>query len=104
MTKPKKTFTYLAEGPGAYWVSEGEKIQTSKAEWLTATMEAKKLGVILPVSKEFLTYTVSDFFAQMREAIAEAFYAQVRSGGIVRGRFSLRRRDLDRDLDMEGHH
>jgi len=76
MTKPKKTFTYLAEGPGAYWVNEGEKIQTSKAEWLTATMEAKKLGVILPVSKEFLNYTVSDFFAQMREAIAEAFYAK----------------------------
>jgi len=76
MTKPKKTFTYLAEGPGAYWVNEGEKIQTSKAEWLTATMEAKKLGVILPVSREFLNYSVSDFFAQMREAIAEAFYAK----------------------------
>ena len=74
MTKPKKKFTYLAEGPGAYWVSETERIQTSKATWLTAEMEAKKLGVIIPVSKEFLEYSVTDFFNQMRPAIAEAFY------------------------------
>ena len=76
MNKPKINFTYLAEGPGAYWVNEAEKIQTSKATWLTAEMEAKKLGVILPVSKEFLKYSVSDFFAQMRPAIAEAFYTK----------------------------
>lgn len=74
MTKPKKVFTYLAEGPGAYWVSETERIQTSKAKWLQAEMEAKKLGVIIPVSKEFLKYTVTDFFNQMKGAIAEAFY------------------------------
>ena len=76
MSKPKKEFTYLADGPGAYWVGEAERIQTSKAQWLTATMETKKLGVILPVSKEFLRYSVSDFFAQMRPAIAEAFYTK----------------------------
>lgn len=74
MTKPKKTFTYLAEGPGAYWVSETERIQTDKATWLSAEMEAKKIAVILPVSKEFLRYTVKDFFTQIRPAIAEAFY------------------------------
>ncbi|MGX2958039.1 phage major capsid protein [Peribacillus sp. JNUCC 23] len=73
MTKPEKEFTYLASGPGAYWVGEGEKIQTSKATWLSAKMVSKKLGVIIPVSKEFLRYTVSDFFTQMRPAIAEAF-------------------------------
>lgn len=74
MNKPKKKFTYLAEGPGAYWVSETERIQTSKATWLQAEMEAKKLGVIIPVSKEFLNYTVADFFNEIRSAIAEAFY------------------------------
>ncbi|MEK5148773.1 phage major capsid protein [Psychrobacillus sp. FSL K6-4615] len=73
MTKPEKEFTYLASGPGAYWVGEGEKIQTSKATWLKATMKSKKLGVIIPVSKEFLRYSVTDFFTQMRPAIAEAF-------------------------------
>lgn len=73
MTKPEKTFTYLAEGPGAYWVGEGERIETSTAKWLTAKMTTKKLGVIIPVSKEFLRYTVSDFFTQMQSAIREAF-------------------------------
>lgn len=74
MKDPKKKFTYLAEGPGAYWVTESERIETDKATWLTAEMEAKKLGVIIPVSKEFLKYSVSDFFSQIRPAIAEAFY------------------------------
>lgn len=74
MTKQKKEFQYLAEGVGAYWVGEGEVIQTSKPQWLTATMEAHKLGVIVPVSREFLTYTVTDFFTQVRPLIAEAFY------------------------------
>jgi len=73
MTKPEKEFTYLAAGPGAYWVGEGERIQTSKAQWLTAKMVSKKLGVIIPVSKESLRYTVSDFFEEMHPAIAEAF-------------------------------
>ncbi|WP_226639312.1 phage major capsid protein [Priestia flexa] len=73
MTKPEKEFTYLASGPGAYWVGEGERIQTSKATWLKAKMISKKLGVIIPVSKEFLRYSVSEFFTQMRPSIAEAF-------------------------------
>ena len=76
MTKPKKEFTYLSGGPGAYWVGEAERIQTSKAEWLSATMEAKKLGVIIPVSKEFLKYTVAGFFNEIKPAIAEAFYTK----------------------------
>lgn len=74
MTKQEKVFNYLAEGVGAYWVGEGEIIQTSKPQWLTAKMEAKKLGVIVPVSREFLTYTMSDFFTAVRPLIAEAFY------------------------------
>lgn len=74
MTKPVKHFTYLADGPGAYWVDEAERIQASKATWLDAKMEAKKLGVIIPVSKEFLKYTVPQFFEEIKPAIAEAFY------------------------------
>lgn len=76
MNALKKTFTYLAEAPGAYWVSEGEKIQTSKATWLNVTMEAKKLAVILPVTKEFLNYTQAQFFEEMKPKIAEAFQAK----------------------------
>ncbi len=73
MTKQEKEFTYLAEGPGAYWVDEGKVIQTSKAKWLTVKMVAKKLAVILPVTKEFLTFTQSYFFELMKPKIAEAF-------------------------------
>lgn len=74
MTKQKKSFQYLAEGVGAYWVEEGKIIQTSKPSWLTATMEAKKIGVIVPVSREFLQYTMPEFFTAVRPLIAEAFY------------------------------
>lgn len=74
MTDKEKKFEYFAEGPGAYWVGEGEKIQTSKPKWLQATMVAKKLGVIIPVSREYLHYKMSDFFTVMQPKIAEAFY------------------------------
>ncbi|ANU28451.1 phage major capsid protein [Planococcus versutus] len=74
MTKPKKTFSFKAKGAGAYWVSETEVIKTSKVEWLTASMTAEKLAVIIPFSKEFLRYTAKDFFNEVKPLIAEAFY------------------------------
>lgn len=74
MDSKEKKFEYFAKGPGAYWVGEGEKIQTSKPQWMTAKMVAKKLGVIIPCSREFLHYKMSDFFEQMKPKIAEAFY------------------------------
>lgn len=76
MTKPVKEFSYFAGGIGAYWVDEAERIETSKAQWLTAKMEAKKLGVIIPVSKEFLNYTAQGFFEEIKPLIAEAFYTK----------------------------
>ena len=74
MDSKEKKFEYFAKGPGAYWVGEGEKIKTSKPQWLTAKMVAKKLGVIVPCSRELLSYKVSDFFEKMKPKIAEAFY------------------------------
>lgn len=74
MDSKEKEFEYFAKGPGAFWVGEGEKIKTSKPQWLTATMAAKKLGVIVPCSREFLTYKMSDFFEVMKDKIAEAMY------------------------------
>lgn len=82
MTKPVKKFGYFAEGPGAYWVGEAEKIKTSKPKWLSIQMEAKKLGVILPVSKEFLKYSVTDFFEAIKPHIAEAFYKKFDAAAI----------------------
>ena len=37
-------------------------------------MEAKKIGVIIPLSKEFLKWTAKDFFNEVKPLIAEAFY------------------------------
>lgn len=74
MTAPKKKFSFKAKGAGAYWVSETEVIKTSKVEWLTAEMQAEKLGVIIPFSKEFLRYSAKDFFNEVKPLISEAFY------------------------------
>lgn len=83
MNEKEKKFEYFAEGPGAYWVGEAEKIQTSKPTLLQATMRAHKLGVILPVSREYLTYSVPQFFEIMRPKIAEAFYRKFDEAGIL---------------------
>ena len=74
MDEKEKEFEYFAKGPGGYWVGEGEKIQTSKPQWLKAKMVAKKIGVIVPCSREHLHYKMSDFFEKMKPKIAEAFY------------------------------
>ncbi|MEF2640578.1 MAG: phage major capsid protein, partial [Lachnospiraceae bacterium] len=79
----EKEFQYFAKGPGAYWVGEGEKIQTSKAQWLTCKMVAKKLGVIIPCSREFLHYKMSDFFEEMRPRIAEAMYQKFDNAALL---------------------
>lgn len=83
MDSKEKKFEYFAKGPGAYWVGEGEKIKTSKPQWLTAKMVAKKLGVIVPCSRELLTYKVSDFFDKMKPKIAEAFYKKFDEAAIL---------------------
>lgn len=72
MTKPIEEFTYMT-GVGAYWVSEAEKIQTSKPTFVKAEMRAYKLGVIIPTTKENLDYSVSNFFQLMQPEVAEAF-------------------------------
>ena len=74
MNDKENKFEYFAEGPGAYWVNEAEKIKTSKPKWLQVTMVAKKLGVIIPVSNEYLNYKKANFFTEMQSKIAEAFY------------------------------
>lgn len=83
MDSKEKKFEYFAKGPGAYWVGEGEKIKTSKAQWLQVKMVAKKLGVIIPCSREFLHYKMSDFFEIMKPKIAEAFYKKFDAAAIL---------------------
>lgn len=83
MDSKEKNFEYFAKGPGAYWVGETEKIQTSKPEWLQVKMEAKKLGVIIPCSREYLHYKMPKFFEVMKPKIAEAFYKKFDAAAIL---------------------
>lgn len=71
-----KEFSYLTDGPGAFWVGEGQRIETSKATWVDVQMVAKKLAVIIPVTNEALKFGRSQFFEEYKPLIAEAFYAK----------------------------
>ena len=74
MESDTKKVPVMTEGPGAYWVGEGERIQTSKAGWIYPELKAKKLAVIVPVTKEKLNDSTVDVFEELKEPIAEAFY------------------------------
>lgn len=82
ITKPEHKFTHMS-GVGAYWVDEGERIQTSKPTWLNVLMRTKKLGVIIPTTKENLRYSVTNFFELMRPEVAEAFYKKFDSAAFA---------------------
>lgn len=79
MESDNKKFPVLADGPGAYWVGEGERISTSEATWIYPEMKAKKIAVIIPVTKEKLKDTVIDVFNELTPLIAEAFYKTIDS-------------------------
>lgn len=81
--KSEKKFNYFADKPGAYWVGEGRKIQTSKPTMVQASMRAHKLGVILVVSREYLNYTYRQFFEALKPQIVEAFYKKFDEAGIL---------------------
>ena len=79
--KPMKSdtmkFQVWADKPGAYWVGESERINTSKASWIFPEMHAKKIAVIIPVTKEKLNDTTIDVFEELKPQIAEAFYTAI---------------------------
>lgn len=71
--KAKMKFPVLVSGPGAYWVDETERISTSGAQWIYPEMEAKKVGTIIPMSKEALNDSNISVFESLKAHIAEAF-------------------------------
>ena len=81
--KSEKEFTYWADKPGAYWVGEGQKIRTTKPSLVSAKMRSHKLGVIVVTSREFLNYTYSQFFEEMKPQIAEQFYKKFDEAGLL---------------------
>lgn len=77
MKSDTKKFPIMTDGAGAYWVGETERIKTSVATWIFPEMQAKKLAVIIPTTKEKLKDTTIDVFGEMKPAIAEAFYKAI---------------------------
>ncbi|MFJ7680342.1 phage major capsid protein [Peribacillus sp. NPDC097198] len=82
MTSDKKVFTMMADGPGAYWVKEAERIQTAKASWIYPEIEAQKLAVIIPVTREKLNDTIINVFAELKPEIVKSFYNAIDSATI----------------------
>lgn len=77
MESDTKKFPVMTDGPGAYWVGEAERIKTSEAKWIFPEMHAKKIAVIIPVTKEKLNDTTINVFQELKPAIAEAFYKTI---------------------------
>lgn len=77
MDSDTKKIPVMAEGAGAYWVGETERIKTSKAKWIFPEMQAKKIAAIIPVSKEKLKDSTIDVFSELRESLAEGIYKAI---------------------------
>lgn len=82
MTAPTKKFTFWANTPSAYWVGEGKRIKTSAATFLNAKMEAHKIGVIIPTTKEKLNDTIINIFEEMKKPVADAIQQKFDMAGL----------------------
>lgn len=79
----EKQFSFWADKPGAYWVGEGKKIQTTKPSVINAEMRSHKVATIVVASREYLNYTYSQFFEAMKPQIVEAIYKKVDEAAIL---------------------
>lgn len=77
MDSDTKKFPVMTDGPGAYWVGETERIQTSVASWIFPEIAAKKLAVIIPTTKEKLGDSTINVFETLKPYIVEAFHKAV---------------------------
>ena len=77
LAKPVEMTTRVKEFPvrfttaGTYWVNESEKIQVSEATWGKVELVAKKIGTIVPVTKEALNEGIINVIEEIKEQIAE---------------------------------
>jgi len=77
MESDKKEYAVMTDGPGAYWVGETERIQTATASWIFPQIEAKKIAVIIPTTKEKMNDTTISVFETLKPYIAEAFHQTI---------------------------
>ena len=74
-----KTIRYMSKIGDGNWIHEGGRIKTDKPQILEATLVAKKLGVIVPITNEELDYDngapllTADLTQKVQSAFARAF-------------------------------
>ena len=79
MSSDKKVLPTLTDTGTAYFVEEGEKIGTAIHSWDYPSLEAKKLAVIIPVTKEKLADSVINVMEELKQGIADAFSRKIDS-------------------------
>lgn len=79
MKSDTKVLPVLSDTGTAYWVEEGEKIGTSIHGWEYPNLEAKKLAVIIPVTKEKYNDSVMDVMSEIKQGISDAFVRAIDS-------------------------
>lgn len=77
MNQPVMQFPVELDKPGAYVVGEGEKITIDKASWKTIELQAKKIGVIVPATREALEDGIVNIPEEVKASIANAFAAKI---------------------------
>ncbi len=82
MKSDTKKIPVMTGGAGAYWVGEGQRIGASGATWIFPELKAKKLAVIIPVTKEKLEDSTIDVFAELQDYIAQCFYEKFDSAAL----------------------
>lgn len=73
MKGAKKILPVLTDTGSAYWTGEGEKIGTSIMAFDYPELEARKLAVIIPITKEKMQDSTLNVLGEIKEGIADAF-------------------------------
>nr|DAZ67439.1 MAG TPA: Major capsid protein [Caudoviricetes sp.] len=79
MSSDKKVLPMLSDTGSAYWTDEGEEIQTSIHGWEYPELEAKKLAVIIPFTKEKYEDSVMSVMEEIKQGISDAFTRSIDS-------------------------
>jgi HK97 family phage major capsid protein len=73
MKTSKKTISVL-DKVQAYFVGEGQKIGTTDGNFRPVVLEAKKLAVIIPFSRELVNESIANVIEEIKPQIVEQFY------------------------------
>lgn len=73
----------LTGSGSAYWTGEGEQIKTTIPTFEYPELKAKKLAVIVPLTREKVNDTVIDVMSAIQTAIADAFATAIDTACIV---------------------